>query len=237
VRSNELSEGDLTLLNSRVAECSNAVSDELLINLTTTNMSAEHINKTCLQGIAGKRHCFHAHIEGEVTKDYYPTDVELECKVGAQIMMLTNDVKKRWVNGTIGTIENVTTVDGEDVVSISFRESGRLVQVTRFKWDIVRFIMKDDGIHLETVGNFIQFPFRLAWAVTIHKSQGKTFDRVVIDLGRGAFASGQLYVALSRCTSFEGVMLKAPVRRQDIYVDPRIHRFLKHARGIAKCEE
>lgn len=228
VRNNEVSSDDLALLNSRVhAGNKSIVHDGLHINLTTTNKNADEVNSNCLAQLTGKNYCFSARIEGDVSKEYYPTAVELEFKIGAQIMMLNNDSRKRWVNGTVGVIENVANVDGEETVTISFQRNDRLVQVTRFEWEVVRFKIKDDVIDAETVGSFTQFPFRLAWAVTIHKSQGKTFEHVVIDLGKGAFASGQLYVALSRCTSFNGVVLKSPVRRRDIYVDPRIPRFLQ----------
>ncbi|MCK7476797.1 MAG: ATP-dependent RecD-like DNA helicase [Candidatus Moduliflexus flocculans] len=143
-------------------------------------------------------------------------------------MLLTNDRKGRFVNGTIGRVTAITKVpDGDDVVTVDLPD-GTEVDLTPNTWELYRFRYdaKADRIESESVGAFTQYPLRLAWAVTIHKSQGKTFDRVVVDIGRGTFAHGQVYVALSRCTSFEGLVLRTPIRRGHILMDWRIVRFL-----------
>jgi ATP-dependent DNA helicase PIF1 len=143
-------------------------------------------------------------------------------------MLLTNDRKGRFVNGTIGRVAKITRVaDADDLVSVDLPD-GQRVDLSPNTWELYRFRYEaeSDRIESEAVGSFTQYPLRLAWAVTIHKSQGKTFDRVVIDIGRGAFAHGQVYVALSRCTSFEGLVLKTPIRRGHIWMDWRIVRFL-----------
>lgn len=227
-RNNSILPVDIEEINQRVNQKFIPQEGEYFIHLTTTNKNADTINDSCLRKISGRLHGYKAEIEGDVGKEYYPTAVNLEFKIGAQIMMLNNDIRKRWVNGSVGKIEAVREIDGEDVVTVHFQHSGRIVDVTRYQWDVVRFVLKNDTIEAESVGSFKQFPFRLAWAVTIHKSQGKTFDRVIIDIGSGTFASGQLYVALSRCTTFDGVVLKTPIKRHHIFADPRIYRFLKH---------
>ncbi len=143
-------------------------------------------------------------------------------------MLLTNDRKGRFVNGTIGRVAKITKVpDADDIVTVELPD-GDEVDLSPNTWELFRFQYdaEADRIESESVGSFTQYPLRLAWAVTIHKSQGKTFDRVVIDIGRGAFAHGQVYVALSRCTSFEGLVLKTPIRKSHIWMDWRIVRFL-----------
>lgn len=228
VRNNCVGPAELAMINERVDEDFVPTGDEYFIHLTTTNKNADDINEGCLRKISGRIHCYKAEIEGDVGKEYYPTAVNLEFKIGAQIMMLNNDPRKRWVNGSVGKVEAVQEIDGKDVVTVRFLHSDSYAHVTRFQWDVVRFSLKDDAIEAESVGSFTQFPFRLAWAVTIHKSQGKTFDRVIINVGRGTFASGQLYVALSRCTTFGGVVLSAPIKRHHIFADPRVQRFLQY---------
>ena len=141
-------------------------------------------------------------------------------------MMLNNDAVGRWVNGSLGVIESVAAWEAAQAVTIRLQDWDSTVEVEPYTWEVIRFAVQAGEITSESVGRFTQLPFRLAWAVTIHKSQGKTFDNVVIDLERGAFASGQTYVALSRCTSFEGIVLKRPVRRSSIRADWRIQRFL-----------
>jgi hypothetical protein len=131
------------------------------------------------------------------------------------------------VNGGIGIIEAVKRdEEDEEILSVRLHDNDKLVSVSPFQWEVYKFSVEGGAIVSEPAGSFTQYPFRLAWAVTIHKSQGKTFDRVVIDIGRGTFASGQTYVGLSRCTSFEGIRLKVPIKRQHIRTDPRIYKFL-----------
>ncbi len=183
-----------------------------------------------------------------------PTDLNLQVKVGAQVMMLNNDQRKRWVNGTMGKVVEIESgdtnesdssykSDGSDVDDLNFDsgdestssdkiivelESGETVSVTPHTWEMFQFTLdkQTQKIDSKTTGTFTQYPFKLAWAVTIHKAQGKTFDKVYIDLSTGTFAHGQLYVALSRCRTLEGLYLKRPITQADIILDKRIVEFL-----------
>ena len=142
-------------------------------------------------------------------------------------MLLNNDSEGRWANGSMGIIKgNKKSGKGDQCVQIKLQHSDRVVLVPPYTWEIHHYYVRDNILNSILMGSFTQYPFRLAWAVTIHKSQGKTFHKVIIDLGYGAFASGQTYVALSRCTSLEGICLKTPIRKRDIQTDPKIHQFL-----------
>jgi hypothetical protein len=226
IRNNSVEEEDLTMLNSRLAPHFKADANEFYINLTTTNKKADEINEEHLARLLGKTYSFDATISGDFSKEYFPTTTTLNFKAGTQVMMLNNDGKRRYVNGSIGVIESVRVIDDEDVVAIRLHGTKQVINVQRFSWEVVKFYVENETIKSQAVGTFSQFPFRLAWAVTIHKSQGKTFDRVVIDIGNGAFATGQVYVGLSRCTSFEGVVLKAPIKKNHIRADYRIYKFM-----------
>ncbi len=227
IRNNSVNDADIKLLNSRYEKDSGIAESGLAVTLTTTNHRADEINEIHLTALKGKAHHVKAEVKGDFTKDYFPTAPDLKFKIGAQIMMLNNDSEKRWVNGSIGVIEALRKdEEGEPYLSVRLQGSRGTVEVYPFSWEVFRFGVEDDTIVSEPVGIFKQFPFRLAWAITIHKSQGKTFDRVTIDLGRGTFAAGQTYVALSRSTSFEGIVLKTMVGRQNIRTDSRIMEFL-----------
>lgn len=232
IRNNSLEEADLERLNSRYSpealQESSGEGNGLFISLTATNRTADEINDARLRNLKGRLHVSRAHIAGEFGKEYFPTATELQFKTGAQIMLLNNDSKKRWVNGSIGIIEAYSRDDeGEYYLDVALQDTGgENVQVYPYSWELYRYSLDEGVIVTEPVGAFTQFPFRLAWAITIHKSQGKTFNHVMIDIGQGTFAAGQMYVALSRCTSFAGVFLKKRIRKQDIRTDYRIHEFL-----------
>ncbi|MDC0344768.1 AAA family ATPase [Alphaproteobacteria bacterium] len=228
IRNNSVEPEDIEELNQRhLPDVDSHQEEAFTISLTTTNANADEINETHLKALTGKLYSQKAVIKGDFGKEYYPTATTLQFKVGSQIMLLNNDQKKRWVNGSIGIIEEVTRdEDGEEYLRVRLHDNDRLISVSPFIWEVYKFSVEDGAIVSEPAGKFTQYPFRLAWAVTIHKSQGKTFNRVVIDIGRGTFASGQTYVGLSRCTSFEGVYLKVPIKKQDIRTDPRIYKFL-----------
>ena len=235
IRSNEAPDEDITTLNQRVNAAHK--DPDFCINLTTTNSRADEINADRLEQLSSPLHIAQAQIEGVFTKEYYPNAPELAFKTGAQIMFLNNDMKNRWVNGSVGKIEDIATdASGNTTVKIRLRDNHKVVRVQPFTWEIFRY--KKDGEHIssESVGSFTQFPFRLAWAITIHKSQGKTFNNINIDLGRGAFSSGQLYVALSRCTSLEGISFSRPVQRSDILTDFRILEFINRCKPLAELE-
>jgi hypothetical protein len=172
-----------------------------------------------------------AQIKGGFTRDSYPTAINLDYKIGAQVMMLNNDSRRRWVNGSIGVIEGREITDddeggGEAILTIRLQDTDKTVAVTPFTWEMYQFKVDGATITTEPAGSFTQYPFRLAWAVTIHKSQGKTFERVIIDFDRGTFVSGQAYVALSRCTTLGGMVLSTPLHKKHIQTDHRVSKFM-----------
>ena len=231
IRNDSMDDEDLARLNARLDPDFEPASDVFHVSLTTTNRNADRINETRLAALPGRTLVSRADIAGDFGREHYPTATELAFKEGAQVMMLNNDAGGRWVNGSIGTIESLEQdEEGEDFLFVRLRDGDDLVDVRPHTWDLVRFAVADDHIVSEPIGSFTQLPFRLAWAVTIHKSQGKTFDRIVVDLERGAFAPGQTYVALSRCTSFEGIVLRRPIANSSIRTDWRIRQFLTNYR-------
>jgi len=236
IRNRSATDADLERLNRRCDPDFSPPDDDFYVTLTSTNDLASERNREKLAGLGGRAVAYEGVLAGEFQRSSLPTDERLELKTGAQVMLLTNDPLGRWVNGSIGRVADILrTPDGnadragspEDVVVVELRD-GAAVDVRPNVWEIFRFRLDPDGggIISEPVGSFSQYPLRLAWAITIHKSQGKTFDRVVIDFGRGTFAHGQAYVALSRCTNFEGLVLKKPIRRGHIRLDYDIVRFL-----------
>lgn len=222
IRNKTIAGKDIEEINRRVIGDNRELPGEV-IYLTTTNAMAEEINKAELNKLPGISSVFTAEISGKVDKKYYPAEEMLQLKEGAQVMLLNNDAEGRWINGTIGLVGKIR----KDRLEIKLFD-GNTETVKPFKWNINRFFWdKEAGsVASETVGAFKQYPLKLAWAITIHKSQGKTFDQVAVDLGRGAFASGQLYVALSRCRSLKGVYLKRKVRESDVRIDWRIVKFM-----------
>ena len=232
IRNNSVTQADILHLNSRHLPDKPLPSDIFYISLTTTNKMADAINADYLKSLKRKTFKSEAIVKGDFGKEYYPTAIKLEFKLGAQIMLLNNDPRDRWVNGSIGVIEALKTNDeGEDYLRVRLHDCDSVVSVSHHTWEVFKFSYDGNAITSEPIGTFTQFPFRLAWAVTIHKSQGKTFDHVIIDIGRGTFASGQMYVALSRCTSFKGVLLKTPIKPHHIRTDYRICEYLTNQRN------
>ncbi len=229
IRSNKVTGSDINLLNTRVIPLDdNEKKDSFRINLTTVNQLANDINSKRMEALDGQLYISHAVIDGTFSTDYYPTSENLEFKLGAQIMFLNNDSKNRWVNGSIGHIENICLRDGNiRFLKVRLHEEQTLVDVFPYTWEIYKYTLQEKELIAEVAGSFTQFPFRPAWAVTIHKSQGKTFSQVDIDIGQGTFATGQLYVALSRCRSFEGLRLAKPVSLRHILTDWHVAEFMK----------
>lgn len=203
-----------------------------IITLATRNDIVNNINRRHLTELVGREQTAMAEVNGDFGRGdaAYPADLELKLKVGAQVMFLRNDTASfgeppRWVNGTIGT---VTRIAGE---TVRVDVEGEEFDVEPAVWEKYRYSYNPGSKQLtrDIVAEFTQFPLRLAWAVTIHKSQGKTYDRAIIDLGSGAFAPGQTYVALSRLTSLDGLYLSRPLRPRDIQVDPDVRRFMASA--------
>jgi ATP-dependent DNA helicase PIF1 len=230
VRTGSVDQRQLATLNARyrvdVADYDHAQS----ITLVTTNAMAERINAHHLAQIRQKPYTFTGTINGTFHRPQLPTEETLTLKAGARIMMLNNEPRGQWVNGTLGHIDTIT----EDAGSVTIRvtlDNGYRGTISPYTWEAIRFVWDDttQRIVSEVVGSFTQYPLRLAWAVTIHKAQGKTFDAVVIDVGRGTFAPGQAYVALSRCRSLEGLVLHTPLKSEHVLVDPRAQAFLARA--------
>jgi len=227
IRNNTVTSDDLERLNTRVMPDFQPSGKDFYIYLTTTNALAERINMEKLSKIRGKERVFKGEVKGNFPESDLPTSTVLTLKRGAQVMLLNNDSLGRWINGSIGKIVDFVREDGEDLIFVEL-EDGEVVDVFPFRWETIEYYYDEDKrkISSSVTGSFTQYPLRLSWAVTIHKSQGKTFDRVIIDLGHGTFAHGQVYVALSRCTSFDGIILKNPLKKGHILMDRRVVEFL-----------
>ncbi|MEE1651422.1 AAA family ATPase [Brachybacterium sp. J144] len=206
--------------------------DEFWLTLATTNRIVGARNRQMLERLPDPDRTFRAHVTGDTDGFEKPTDEALRIAVGAQIMLLTNDPLDRWVNGTLGRITEIAADADGPVVTVLLRD-GRIEQVREHTWEITRPGVEDGSLVHRVVGTFTQLPMKLAWAITIHKSQGQTLDRVVVDLTGGTFANGQLYVALSRCTSLEGLVLKREVLPRDLKTDQRVRRYLSSGAGSA----
>ena len=195
------------------------------ITLTTTKDLASYINQSRLEEIKKPEFFFDATISGDFDEKHYPTDGTLLLKEGAQVMMIKNDPDGRWVNGSIGTVMSL------DKSEIQIKIKDNVHSVPQEKWEKIKYELTGSGntasIDRVPVGTFVQYPLKLAWAVTIHKSQGLTFDKVIIDMGRGGFAHGQTYVALSRCKTLEGIKLSRLISPSDVIVDKRIAKFFE----------
>lgn len=193
------------------------------ITLSGRNREVTQINSGRLSELPGNPKKYIAGITGKISKSEYPADSELQLKVGAQVMLLRNDTEKRWVNGTIGTVKKLKNYEIDvEIYGITYPINIATWTKREYYYDKI-----SGNVGQKEVSRFVQFPIKLAWAITIHKSQGQTFDAVKIDLAEGSFAHGQTYVALSRCTKLSGVYLTRPVASQDIIVDPRIVAFMK----------
>ncbi|NOT36088.1 MAG: AAA family ATPase [Saprospiraceae bacterium] len=222
IRVNEIDEDDLMEINDR---CLSLPSDfeEPVITLCTTNALANQINQTELDKIDSEARIFLARITGQVSASMYPVDQQLILKEGAQIMTIRNATDKSYVNGSLGTIISIHP----DSITIKFPHSEKSITLGYENWDIIKYKTEGEELSKETIGTFQQIPVKLAWAVTIHKSQGKTFESAIIDFGKGAFESGQTYVALSRCRSLRRLYLKQKINWRDIRTDERVTEFLR----------
>jgi ATP-dependent exoDNAse (exonuclease V) alpha subunit len=226
IRNSSITEEGLWLLNQRCVPDFEPSSEDFYIYLTTINKLAEEINSRELARLDTELHTFTGRIEGQFGNEYLPTAINLQVKIGAQIMLLNNDAEGRWVNGSIGKIMDVVQSDNGGHVIVAELADDDIVEITPHTWEIYRFFAEEGQLQSEVIGRFKQYPLMLAWAVTIHKSQGKTFNRVIIDIGRGTFTPGQTYVALSRCTALDGIVLKKPIQKKHIWTDFKVVKFL-----------
>lgn len=218
IRAGKYDEESFNILNKRLINTNSKRGLKNVITLTTTNNQASLINQEKLSKLKTQEKYYEAEITGKFPDDSLPSEQTLTLKVGAQVMMIKNDPKKRWINGTLARIKKLNL--DEIIVEINALD----YKVTRESWNNIEYVLDRITGEFEEkiVGTFKQFPIRLAYAITIHKCQGMTLDKVLIDLSAGAFASGQTYVALSRCKNLNGIYLRSPIKPSDIFVDHRI---------------
>jgi ATP-dependent DNA helicase PIF1 len=230
IRQNAIDEDDLETINERFQSLPE--DRKFFVYLCARNATADSINSTAIEKLTTPKHVFNAKKDGEFPLNLHPNDEILVLKEGAQVMFIKNDPLKNFVNGTIGTIKSI--FEDEIMVEI-LDENGneKTIKVEPQLWENVRYRNDETdpkAIKSDVIGSYQHYPLKLSWAITIHKSQGKTFDRVIIDLGGGAFESGQTYVALSRCRRLEGIYLIKPITPRDIIVDPVVVEFYDNMR-------
>jgi ATP-dependent DNA helicase PIF1 len=198
------------------------------ITLTSTNAAAQTVNSSRLNQLKTKEKSYFATIKGSLAANAFPTDSNLNLKIGAQVIFLRNDPAGRWVNGTTGVIRSFSKY------SVNVACGNRTYEVLPVTWDRVSYYFNEESgaIEQKVTSSFTQLPLKLAWAITIHKSQGCTYQRVIIDLRDGVFAHGQTYVALSRCTSLQGLYLLGEISQQDIITEPMVVSFMKQAQKV-----
>ena len=235
IRNNTIEAADLQQLNTRCNVPDSPDDKDLYITLATRRDNVDYINSHKLAELPGEAVTFRGKVTGEFPDSSLPTSLDLTLKPGAQIIFVKNDFEKRWVNGTIGVVAGF---DLEEETLYVQTDDGKECDVKPETWRNIRYTYNEQKkqIEEEELGTFSQFPVRLAWAITIHKSQGLTFARAVIDLSGGVFAGGQTYVALSRCTSLEGIRLKKPVSRADVFVRPEIVSFAQRFNNRAAVD-
>ncbi|MET3981249.1 hypothetical protein ABIB62_003673 [Mucilaginibacter sp. UYP25] len=234
VRNNTISPASLQTLNDRHVPGFKPTVDEPYITLTTHNSIAQKINYEYLEALNAREVEYTATVSGDFPRDAYPTDISLKLKIGSQVMFVKNDssAEKLYYNGKIGT---VTALD-ESTVYVQCGSDGKEIAVEALEWTNINYQMEGDEINETNSGSFAQIPLKLAWSITIHKSQGLSFDKAIIDVSE-SFAHGQAYVALSRCRSLAGMVLRNPIAARNIIGDPAVTRFNEHSAQVAPDEK
>jgi len=226
LRNNQITAQDTALLQQHFIQDFKPAADENYITLTTHNNKADAINRERLTQLTGKSYFFDAKVTGEFNEHAYPNDKSLELKVGAQIMFIKNDMtaEKRYYNGKIGVVHHIE----KGAIEIELPEDKMVIQISPYTWENVKYKLNEATNEIEenVAGTFVQYPIKLAWAITVHKSQGLTFEKAIIDIG-DAFAPGQAYVALSRLRSLKGLVLTSHLRETGLQQDQNIHYFSK----------
>jgi len=238
IRNNQCTSDMLTTLNGYYQQDFVPNEEEQYITLTSHNRNADEINGAKLASLSGKMLNLKAVVKDDFAQGSYPAEETLSLKIGAQVMFIRNDSgdERKYYNGKIGTVKDIDTVQG--TVTVTFPDGSESVTVKRETWENIRYNYDkgQDQIKEEILGTFSQFPLRLAWAITIHKSQGLTFQKAIIDAGT-SFAAGQVYVALSRLTSLDGLVLKSIIPSYDIRIDHQVVEFAQRAQGQANVNE
>jgi len=228
IRTKDIDWDDIEDLNQRYIE--DFQGGEYYITLSTRNDTVDQINQKELAKITGASETFYASMTGTFNPKLFPTESSLNLRVGAQVMFIRNDPERKFVNGTIG---KVVELDIDKILVVVEKENGskEMIEVAQQEWEIIQYKLNAyNEPEASVVATFKQYPLKLAWAITIHKSQGKTFDKVIIELGKGAFEFGQTYVALSRCRTLGGIVLKRPIKPNDIMVDERVVEYYESLR-------
>ncbi len=236
VRNNQVLNEDLQLLNTKFDNFFTSPASENYITLCTHNYKADAVNNAELAKLKAPLHRFRGSIEGDFSEKTLPTELELQLKEGAQVIFIKNDSdpQRRYYNGKIAVVKSL----GEDEIRVRFPDNGQELKIERETWRNIRYAYdrEKEAIEEEEIGSFMQFPIRLAWAITIHKSQGLTFQKAILDAG-SSFAAGQVYVALSRCTSLEGVVLHSKIHAESISTDVRVIAFARKENEADELEQ